>query len=216
MLDLTCIYYTSNKEIPRLEGNIRKTILENIGDAQLISVSQKPIDFGINICVGEKVPSSHNAFRQLQIGAMKATTKYVCTAEADTLYPKEYFGFLPDNDRMIYKADNIYVIYALRGRKKICGMKREDEGAIIAGREYIIEVIDKQLEGNGLWSCKGDYDGSIIPYLFSVGKSVFFHNTVPIVKFKTDQNLHRKCPTLNRTNEIAVYGNPIELMRQYL
>ena len=96
MGDLTVIYYTSNKEKELFESRIRESILDMIGDIPLISVSQKPIDFGKNICVGDVGVCGHNLFRQFQIGAKAAKTKYVCNVEADALYPKEYFEFTPE------------------------------------------------------------------------------------------------------------------------
>ena len=100
MGDLTAIYYTCNRERPEFERRIQETLLEAMGDIPLISVSKKPIDLGHNICVGD-VPggdSSQNAYRQFQIGARAATTKWVCPVEADFLYPPEYFTFEPERE----------------------------------------------------------------------------------------------------------------------
>ena len=104
--DLTVIYYTNNLEKPEFEGRIQKTLKESTDSlgVPIISVSQKPIDFGKNICVGGVGASSQNAFRQLQIGAMEAKTRFVCPAEADFLHPREYFEFVPPSDRTAWVA----------------------------------------------------------------------------------------------------------------
>ena len=69
----TIIYYTSNTENENFENKIRENILKVKGDLPLISVSQKPIDFGHNICVGELGKSYENAFYQAKIGCEIAT-----------------------------------------------------------------------------------------------------------------------------------------------
>ena len=53
MFDITAIYYTVNYISDYFAENIKKQILKVIDDMPLISVSQKPIDFGQNICVGK-------------------------------------------------------------------------------------------------------------------------------------------------------------------
>lgn len=99
-MDTTIIYYTSNREKPEFETKIQKNLFSVIGDTPLISISQQPIDFGENICVGNVGTSDHNIYRQIQLECLKAKTKYVCTAKADCLYPPtEYFNFVPSNKK---------------------------------------------------------------------------------------------------------------------
>ena len=95
MNDVTILYYTANVEDELFERKIRKNILKNKGDLPIISVSQKPIDFGDNICVGEHEPCYLNLFRQIQIGLEKVRTTFIITTEADFLYPPDYFTFVP-------------------------------------------------------------------------------------------------------------------------
>ena len=52
MVKITVLYYTSNREGENFEIKVREIILENKGDLPLISVSQKPIDFGKNRAKG--------------------------------------------------------------------------------------------------------------------------------------------------------------------
>ena len=60
----TIIYYTANREKESFENKVRENILKVKGDLPVISVSQKPIDFGKNICVGDIGQNYLNAFRQ--------------------------------------------------------------------------------------------------------------------------------------------------------
>ncbi len=107
-MDLTIIYYTSNKEKPDFEEKVRAELLRVCGDLPIISVSQKPIDFGKNICVGNVGASGFNMFRQVLIGCREAKTLFVISAEADCLYPPEYFKFIPERENICYRNANTY------------------------------------------------------------------------------------------------------------
>lgn len=93
MTDSTIIYYSSGTESSSFEKKIQDTILENSGGLPIISVTQKPSDFGLNIDVGDVGASEMNMLRQILIGCYAATTKYVISAEADSLYGPDYFQF---------------------------------------------------------------------------------------------------------------------------
>jgi len=79
-VDLTVLYYTSNREKPEFEEIIRRKIGETIGDTPIITVSQKPVTpFGLypiknhkNIVVGDVGLSDYNIYRQMQIGCLEA------------------------------------------------------------------------------------------------------------------------------------------------
>jgi len=217
-LDVTCVYYTSNREEPLFQERMQKTLLETLGDIPLVSVSHKSMNFGKNICVGEMVPSSHNAFRQMQLGAIEAKTKFICVAEADTLYPREYFEFEPKEDNLIYQVRNIWVLVALAHREHSYFKKRYAEGAIVVGREYIIKVVDSQLRGKPFWTDTTDYEKNFIGELFKCSGIDSFHNTIPVVQFKTDNNMHRKTPYIpgSGVRTLPFWGDSHELMRKYL
>ena len=61
--DLTMIYYTANTEDPALENNVRNFLVKQANGIPIVSVSQKPIDFGTNICVGEVGFNHYNGKR---------------------------------------------------------------------------------------------------------------------------------------------------------
>jgi hypothetical protein len=102
-MDLTVIYYTANVLREPAFTNIQKILLEAIGDTPLISVSQKPIKFGQNICMGPIGQSYLNIYKQMLVGVKAAKTKYVAMAEDDTLYSKEHFTkYTPRDDEFAY------------------------------------------------------------------------------------------------------------------
>lgn len=79
--DLTIIYYTANFISEKFMENIKSQLLTAAGDLPIISVSQKPMKFGQNICVGNIGRTHINIWRQAYIGALEAKTKYIALIE---------------------------------------------------------------------------------------------------------------------------------------
>jgi len=212
MGDLTCIYYTSNREDGAFEEKIRASLLEVLGDVPLISVSQKPMDFGENICVGDVGVSNQNAHRQFQVGAQAAKTKYVCAAEADFLYPPEYFQFIPPRDDRAYRASNLYILWNRGGFHP----KQTSEGATVIAREYAINMIEEELAGRGMWR---DTIESIreTPVTFKQSGYETFHTENPIVTFKTRKGMHYRSPHSKDISfrELPYWGDVKNLRNKY-
>lgn len=194
MVNKTVVYYTSNREKPEFEEQIRLRLWETIKDLpiELISVSQKPIDFGKNICVGDIGLSDQNVHRQLQLGAKSANTPFIISAESDCLYPKEYFEFDPPSDNKAYRCDNVFILDKAGGEYR---RKAYSECGQIAGTNYLIESIDKFYEGKGQWSKEKEH-GHRLRYLFGWYYALkdapwkFFHTETPIINIKTGDGLH--------------------------
>lgn len=149
MNDLTVIYYSSNREKPEFEEMITKTILERIGDTPLISVTQKPMKFGYNICVGDVGLSDYNIYRQMQIGCLEAETKYVCTAEADCLYPPTgYFDYQPPDNWTAGHYTNVYILW--KG-SHIFKQKAFSLCALYSNREYLLSRFPRSLDPKIKW-----------------------------------------------------------------
>lgn len=104
MNDLTLLYYSAHTLPELCEINIRNELLKIVkNNFPIISVTQKPIDFGENICVGNIGVSHYNCYKQIYIGAQQVKTKYVAMIEDDTLYNLEHFSHRPtSNDVFSY------------------------------------------------------------------------------------------------------------------
>ena len=109
-MNASIIYYTSNRENMSFERKVRETILENCGGLPIVSVSQEPLDFGTNICVGDVGASGFNCFRQIQIALREVKTEFVIATEADCLYPPDYFQYRPERNDVCYRNSNLYVM----------------------------------------------------------------------------------------------------------
>jgi len=109
MNDLTIIYYTANTIKESVAQKVRDYLLKTTENKiPIISVSQKPLDFGKNICVGEIGKSKYNCYKQILVGAKAAKTRYVACAEDDTLYSKDHFNFRPPNKETFYYDTNMW------------------------------------------------------------------------------------------------------------
>jgi len=186
MADLTIVYYTSNRERPAFEARIIQKLVEHSGGLPIISVSQQPLDLGTNLCVGAVGASSFNVYRQMQIGAQAALTPFVCTAESDFLYPREYFTHRPADDHTFDFVRRTYMVYD----NQYYYSRRISEAAMVVGRDYLVQAIDDMLQGIGLGTQWGPE--CRLPKLFLNKQRRTVRIETPIVTFKTPQNLHQK------------------------
>jgi len=147
----TIIYYTSNREDEGFESRVRENILKvNKLNLPIISISHKPIDFGKNICVGDVGTSGFNMFRQVQIGLLEVKTDFAISAEADCLYPPDYFEFRPKQLNRCYRNNNLYV---MPDRRDFYFYKKEGAThAQIVGTKYYLETLNKLFKDAPKWS----------------------------------------------------------------
>lgn len=204
-IDATIIYYTSNREHPKFEKRIQEKLIENSGGLPIISVSQKPIKLGKNIVVGDVGVSGFNMFRQVQIACREAKTKYVISAEADCVYPPDYFTFRPLRDDKCFRNSNLYVMGDHRDYWYYKG-----EGAThaqIVGREYYLKVLDKLFEGCPEWNPneknfpKERYRRSDV---FWPQQIEYYRTKYPVFQIKT----HRSMRYFTSSSRIPVYNLP--------
>jgi hypothetical protein len=148
----TIIYVSSNRQNWTFEKRIIKHLLKNCGDIPIISVTQKPINLGKNICVGDVGVSGFNMFRQVLIGLKEAKTKFVISAEADCLYPPDYFQFIPEKDDVFYRNDNIYL---MGNRRDYFYYKPEGSTfSQVVGREHYIKILEKLFKDEPEWNAE--------------------------------------------------------------
>jgi hypothetical protein len=210
----TCIYYTASTEKEPFASNIRRRLLKTIGDLPLISVSQKPLDFGLNICVGDVGVNEFNEWRQVKLGCEKATTPFVIVAEADALYPPSYFDFVPEKLDRVYRYDNVWI---MRVGRPFFLKKDWTEGAQILGREYFISLIEKSLEGRPMWTkeySQIDKRKPVFPY-----KEWDYFTGDPVVSVKTGDGMRLYTGTQRNTPgeySLPYWGTEKELERNLL
>ena len=217
------VYYTCNREDPMFEERIKATLVRESGGLPLISVSQKPIDFGKNICVGEVGVSGHNAWRQFQIGAKEATSTYVYPVEADFIYPKEFFEYDLTEEDIFYRFYPVWILFARPNTSKVFYKKvSRSHGCMVAGRQFFIDNVERVLKGRGMWQTEPESDLSVarLPDLLDPKevrtKQIVLNN--PIISFKTGSAMHSKSPILKSTacRELAGIGSAHDLIKEYM
>jgi len=140
MSNKTIIYYTANQEKESFENKVRENILKQSHGIPIISVSQKPIDFGTNICVGKMEQNYNNAFKQVLIGCEAATTPFVVMCESDCLYPEGYFDFKPTDPSVVYTYDNVWLMWNRHNRERFY-KHGTTAGSIVLDRKYYIKIL---------------------------------------------------------------------------
>jgi hypothetical protein len=208
-MDRTIIYYTANTENEIFEQRIRDDLKRKAGDIPIVSVSRKPIDLGTNICVGEQSVSYTSEWKQLLIGLKEAKTKYCIAAEADCLYPPEYFEFTPLKEKMMYNYVNIWIVW--KYKRNFWKKRGYCEGAQMCDREYWIERLEPLLPEK--WeSYTRPVENDLVKRIFPsreewTGRPIISFKTRDGVSFRT--TFHPE----SKTHELLYWGNIEEVKK---
>lgn len=108
-LDKTILYLTDNRLDMFLAKRCRELLLKASCGLPIVSVSQKPIPFGENICVGEIGRSGLSMDTQTLEGLLRIKTKWVAFAEHDCIYSSEHFAWTPPDDENFFYNDNAWL-----------------------------------------------------------------------------------------------------------
>jgi hypothetical protein len=85
-------------------------LVREAGDIPIVSVSQKPIELGRNICVGDIGRSWLSLYKQLMAGLEAIETKYVAMAEHDCLYKHSALSWQPPRDDTFFYNANHFLV----------------------------------------------------------------------------------------------------------
>jgi len=226
--DLTIIYYTANKIADGFGEKVRKQIQVAAEGLPIISVSMVPMDFGQNICIGEKKRSIMTIYEQILLGAKVAKTKYVALAEDDTLYPPEHFKvFRPPEDTFAYDMTRWNILpwkkppfFSITFRKILA--------MLLCSRELLTDTIEERFAKYPDPSTiperwmgepgRNDYEGKLG---VTPRKSMEFYPYIPTVVFSHPESLGylttgtRKRSHPIRAFEIPYWGTAQRVMDDY-
>lgn len=213
MVDITLLYYTANTIEGTLGENVRKHLLSIKGDLPLISISQKPLDFGENYYVGEIGKSYYNCYKQILIGAQAVKTKYVACCEDDTLYPMEHFNHRPSSEKVFSYNQNMWYCEETEfWTKGWTGML-----SCIVGTQYLIDTLKPRFERYPKETKV--FKEFVEPGRFDKAKTEYWESKIPLVTFnyfnalggKTKSVAHPPKTTLN----LEPFGDCWELKKKY-
>jgi glycosyltransferase involved in cell wall biosynthesis len=197
----TIIYYTASKEKEAFEKSVTDQIIRAKGTLPIISVSQKPLDFGKNICVGEMPHCYESAFKQVKIGCEAADTEYVIMTESDVLYPeKGYFDFIPTDPTVVYTYDNVWMLWNRINRTRFY-KHGTTAGSIILSRKYYLERLKDNMP---------NFQDPKIKWVWFSGE--------PMINVKTRQGVSfgtTLTPGVKPVSEFPYWGTVEDVKRNY-
>lgn len=110
------IYYTDNSLDEQFAAVVRQRLINASQGIPIVSVSQKPIPFEYNICVGEIGRSLSNMWKQILTALLYSEVDTVYIAEHDVLYDSSHFEFEPEDNNCFYYNRNIWLVRSRDGR----------------------------------------------------------------------------------------------------
>lgn len=214
MNDVTILYYTASREDEQFESRIRDNIIKNSHGLPIVSVSQKPIDFGENICVGVQDHSYYTEFRQIQIGLREIKTKWVLTAESDVLCPPEYYSFIPSGDWSYWRYSPVYVNF-MRSKPRVFYLKGLSDGLQLLDKDIWLKTIDVVMGKETNWEITPHFDPKLVQPQASQAK-IWEGN--PAITFKTGRNVGDKTGyhQHDRTEDLPYWGTIENIKANYL
>jgi len=143
-MERAIVYYTDSRLDKDLDVAVRAQLLKAAGDIPIISVSQKPLDFGKNICVGEKPASYRSIYEQILVGLEQTQASIINLCEHDVFYDKSHFEFIPTYTDRIYFNLNRY--YWKRGFETFgFTFGRRAPSQAVADRELFYDSVKKHI-----------------------------------------------------------------------
>jgi len=144
--DRVIVYYTDNKIEMSLAAAVRNHLKKMAGPIPIISVSQKPLDFGKNICVGFKEKSYKSMYEQMLVGVKAAPENsivYLC--EHDIFYHPSHFEKVPEEKDCVYINQNKF--YWKNGYNSFFkSPKQKAWSQTIGNREYLLNKLEQKTE----------------------------------------------------------------------
>lgn len=200
-----------------MEQKVIDDMLSKAGNLPIISVSQKPMKLGKNICLGDVGHSYLNCRKQMLMAAKLAKTEYVIHTESDVLYPPEYFKFEPSGDN-IYRYFNVWVMWlADKDRKNFYHKPDTFDGAMITKRNFMIDVLEKYLEPYPGWYIKNDRKYKPSHAAWHKIQKNYFYGEIPCIHIKTKFGLSYTTGVDERpesTRKSLPYWGDVETLRK--
>ena len=223
MKDITVLFLTVNKLPEYWVEYQKKVLLEAIDENQVISLSMKPINLGLNI-LQDKPRSLSNIYWQMLRGAKIATTDYIGIAEDDSLYIKDHFSYRPPLDTFAYNMDRWSLFNW--GENIYSWRERRSNSSLIAPRLLLIKALEERFKKypNGTPDkITGEVGRPRVERNMGITlrKAVDFYTVEPMININHDfasdhlQRSHRKRLGALRAYDIPRWGKASELIKHF-
>lgn len=187
-LDLTVIYYTANyidEKAPEFCYNTRHQLKKAIGEYELISVSQKPIDFGQNILFPDQKRSHYNIYLQILTGCKVARSEFVAMAEDDIMYSYDHFHtYVPTKCDFAYDMQKLSLFTWTKPAMYSFRTKRKVINHLIARRTALIDALEERFARRDEILKSGKDDEWIMHYWGDIGR---YEQTLGVTVRETEE-----------------------------
>ena len=143
MQDLTVIFLTVNRVPEKWAEYHKSVLLEAIGDTPVITVSKKPLDWGMNL-IQDAEPSVDNIYRQVLRACNACKTPFIAIAEDDTLYHKSHFEYRPAMDTYGFNGHR-WGLFTW-GKPTYYYKDRISNACMIAPRQLVVDSLTERFE----------------------------------------------------------------------
>ena len=142
------VYYTNNvldeKIFLACQAQLKRCM--EIWKFPIISVSQRPMDFGQNFVMDKMEKSVISMYKQILKGLEECKTDIIFLCEHDVLYHPSHFDFTPERDDHFYYNRNEWRVSALTG--KTVFYENNDTSQLSALRKTLMAHIKRAIETN--------------------------------------------------------------------
>jgi hypothetical protein len=141
------VYYTNNTPAENIFLACQKQLNKcmKIWGYPIYSISQKPIDFGINT-VMDLESSLISMYKQIYEGLTQCQTDVIFLIEHDVLYHPSHFDFTPERKDHFYYNRNEWRVSSVTG--KAIYYLNNDTSQLVALREPLMSHIKRAIETN--------------------------------------------------------------------
>ena len=223
MSDITIVYYTDSCLEEPLASFCRDKLVEAADGKRIVSVSQKPLDFGDNFCIGEIGRSHLSIFRQVLMGVEQVKTKYVALAEHDCVYHKDHFNWVPPEDGKFYYNVSCWFLRPKDGmysyfRRKVLSMMIANTELTLKATIEKVKILEAgiiirkgQLGACEYGVCENekayvDYKATIKDLGKDTHKAVAFRTEIPNIDIRHGKNFTGNRKAGNRCYELPYWG----------
>ncbi len=221
--DLTIIMLTANRVPEKWAKYHKEKLLEVSGASPIITISRKPLDWGINL-IDEEEYTPSNIYFQLLRGAKEAKTDYIAMCEDDTIYPFEHFQYRPAMDVVAYNINRLGLF--TWGTPTYFWKDRISNSTLIAPRKLVIEALEERFAKYP--------DGTPSRHTGEIGraniernlglarrKAVWFSTEISVVRIDHEMGIdrlartHRKGMGILRSFDIPHWGKAEDLVKKF-
>lgn len=225
MNDLTIIMMTPNLVPENWAKYHKEKLLEAADGAPIITISAKPLDWGLNLIQEEY--GLANLYKQLLRGTKTATTELIAIADDDTLYPKAHFSFRPKEPGFYYNFNRWHLFTWKDPYFKdpyYFHKPKPGGGCMIATRKLVIEAMERRLAANP--ELKGRFvvqelGASIRMREYDKYEFKQFYTSEPIVSFYHQKSIDDLCKRRKkkawpvRALELPLWGRTEDLRKKF-